>query len=95
MRLPSNPVGAYDRTEALRAATETRGGFTSILTCFPFAVGDGAAADIFVPILILRTPALCAITVAGVLDTAVPEGGPGFGRAPDPAATLVFITDFA
>jgi hypothetical protein len=58
--------------------TEAEGGLTLTFVCFPFTAGDGAATSLFAPVLILSTPALDAVTIAGtvtmVFDTAVTEG---------------------
>jgi hypothetical protein len=55
-------------------------GITSTLACFPFAIFNEAALGLFVPVLILRTPAFGAATAAVAFDTTVLEGAPALNR---------------
>jgi hypothetical protein len=61
-------------------------------TCFLFAAGDGAAADLFIPVLILSTPTLEQVTVATSLDTEASEVAAAFGGTPVPGTTPAFGT---
>jgi hypothetical protein len=86
-------IAIRGRTKTTWEATEAGGGLTSTFACFPFAIGDGAAAGLFAPVLILSTPALYAVTA--VLDTAVTEGTTALGETLVLGATPAFDTFIA
>jgi hypothetical protein len=65
----------------------------SSLTCFPFATTYGAVASLFVPVLILRTPATEVVTVAATFDMVATEDAMVFGGPLVPGTTLAFDAD--
>jgi hypothetical protein len=69
---------------------EARGGLSSTLACFPFALRDGAVPGLIALVLILSTPTLGEVTVAAVFDTAVPMGAPAPGGILAPGEVLAF-----
>jgi hypothetical protein len=58
--------------------TEDGGGIASTFACFPFAIKDSAATNLFALMLILSTATLDAVTVTAtvtaVFDMTTPEG---------------------
>jgi hypothetical protein len=78
----------HGRAKTGRGAVEVKGGPTSSLACFPFVTGDGAAPGLFVPTLILSTPALGEVTVVATFDTEAADDATTFGKTPAPSMVL-------
>jgi hypothetical protein len=93
-RAPSALATTSCCTGTSQGVIEVRGGFAPTFAYFLFTARDSVAAGLFMPVLILSTPALDAVTVvatvAVVFNTAVPRGTAAFGGIQVPGATLAF-----
>jgi hypothetical protein len=73
---------------------EAGDGATSTFAYFPFGACSGPALGLFIPVLILSTPALGAAGIATLFGMAAFTGTPAFGNTLALGATPVFGTDF-
>jgi hypothetical protein len=76
--LASAPAATGYHIEMTWGVTEDGGGIASTFACFPFAIKDSAANNLFALMLILSTATLNAVTVTAtvtaVFDMTTPEG---------------------
>jgi hypothetical protein len=78
----------------IRFTRRSRSNGTFTFTCFPFDAYNGSAHDgLFIPVLILSTPAFGTACVAVLFDTTTLGGTTAFGGAPTLSGAPAFGTD--